>query len=174
VRTETDQDAKTSSLEARVNSLWVVAGMAIGAGSLRFAMRAATWVTLWYLYGWATIKHDHLRVLNVKPFTVSNGDVLRGIGPYHYFVSVAIWLPLALGIVFLLDRWILPEKSRRIVEQKQSSRGNYEALVLLYVLPMVFLVTAFLPTEVALLTALVSAAVPIIWIRHICSDNTIR
>jgi len=139
-----------------VNSLWVVAGMAIGAGSLRFAMRAATWVTLWYLYGWATIKHDHLRVLNVKPFTVSNGDVLRGIGPYHYFVSVAIWLPLALGIVFLLDRWILPEK------------------VLLYVLPMVFLVTAFLPTEVALLTALVSAAVPIIWIRHICSDNTIR
>jgi len=169
----TGSDSTASTLEDKVNSLWVVAGMALAAGSLRFAIWASNWITLWYLYGWPTIKHDHLSMLNTKPLSVSNGDVLHGIGPYHYFVGVAIWLPLTIGLAFLIDRLLLPEPCRRMLRENKPSGKSPGAWVVLYILPMVVLVTAFLPTVVALTLALVSAVVPILWLRHICSDSPI-
>ena len=170
----TDRDSKAASFEAKVHSLWLVAGMAIAGGSLRFALWASNVITLWYLYGWATVRHDHLTIVRVKPdLVVSNGDVLHGIGGYHYFVGVVVWLPLTIGLAFLVDRVILPEACRRILKENKPSKDSCGAWALLYVLPMLILVTAFLPTLVALFLALASAVVPIIWLRTICRKGSI-
>ena len=87
------------SLRSKVPALWLVGGMALLSGSLRFALWAADELTLLYLYGAATVKHDHLRMLRTKPLSVSNGDVLRGmalittmLASGSGFLSCLFWL----------------------------------------------------------------------------------
>ena len=172
--TATSHNSSVTSLEGKVHSLWLVAAAAIAAGLLRFALWAANVITLWYLYGWATVNHDHLKIVRVKPdLVVSNGDVLHGIGGYHYFVGVAVWLPLGIGLVFVVYRFVLPKVCQSIL-RKKDGRDKSSGIAVLYVLLMFILVTAFLPTVVALTLAFISAAVPVIWIRAICSTATLR
>ncbi len=175
---KSEHETKVDSVRTKVRSLSLVMAMAVMTGTLRFAMWAANQITLSYLYGSATVRHDHLRIVRVKPdLVVSNGDVLRGIGAYHYFVGVGIWLPAALGLAFLIDRFLLPEPCRMILRERQTQRSNDKAsaMALLFALPMAFLVTVWLPEVTALALAAVVAAGALIGLRKIpYGDNTLE
>jgi hypothetical protein len=154
-----------------VLSLATVLCAAVVAWALRFALWAANVITLWYLYGWATVKHDHLRIVRVKPdLVVSNGDVLKGIGGYHYFVGVAIWLPLGVGLVALIFYTLVPREMRAILMER-SPAEKPSGWVFVIVLPLVFLVTAGLPMNAAMTLATLSAIAPLVWMRRICSQS---
>ena len=160
---------------SKVPALWLVAWMALASGSLRLALWASDRITLWYLYGAATVKHDHLRMLRTKPLTVSNGDVLRGIGPYHYFVGVGIWIPVAVLLVLLIDRVMLPEQCRAILRRTDSSEDHASVAAILIVLPMIVLITAVLPTWVAIGVAFATVTGIVIVLRKIpYSDSVLR
>jgi hypothetical protein len=161
------------SVRSKVSALWLVGGMALLSGSLRFAFWASNEITLWYLYGAATVKHDHLKILRVKPLTVSNGDVLRGIGAFHYFVGIGIWLPLAFSLAYLIDRLVLPEPCRAILRRSDQSENHASVVALLFVLPMVILITAVLPAWAALCFAFVTVTGVLIVLRKICYSDTI-
>jgi hypothetical protein len=158
---------KMHSLRSKVPALWLVGGMALLSGSLRFALWSADELTLLYLYGAATVKHDHLRMLRTKPLSVSNGDVLRGIGAYHYYVGVGIWIPVVFVLALLIDRVLLPEPCRAIVNQRHNSQDHASAGAILVVLPMVVLITAVLPTWVALVLAFVTLSAIVVVLRKI-------
>jgi len=175
IGTEGDRRASIPTLDSKVPALWLVGAMALLSGSLRFALWAADQITLWYLYGTTTVKHDHLRMLRTKPLSVSNGDVLHGIGPYHYFVGVAIWIPLAFMLVFLIDRVILPKQCRAILSRTDRSEDHASVAAILIVLPMVVLITAVLPTWVALGVAFSTVAGIVIVLRKIrYGDSVLR
>lgn len=47
---------------------------------------------------------NHLWLVRAKPeLVVSNGDVLRGFGPIHYFYGVALWIPATIAVLVLLS-----------------------------------------------------------------------
>lgn len=72
MRTEPPEEP-TASIRERVRDAWLVIFMAVGASSLRIALWTANEITLRYLYGWATVERDHLRIVKIKPLVVSNG-----------------------------------------------------------------------------------------------------
>ncbi len=117
---EIERDRESKVLRQRVGSIMLVIWMATATSALRIALWAANVITLWYLYGRTTVEHEHLRITKIKPqLVVSNGDVLRGIGGYHFLVGVAIWLPLTCGLLFLIYYALLPGSFRR------SGRGDH-------------------------------------------------
>ena len=168
---EITPDAETVSIGESVRSVWLVIFMAVATSALRIAIGVANWITLWHLYGEATVAHDHLRIIKIKPqLVVSNGDVLRGIGFYHYLVGVAIWLPLAFGLMLLIYYTLLPTRHREVLqrrEQNQSVRG----VAIIWILALFFLVTGLLPIWPALAVAAASLAAALIWARRIPYDG---
>ena len=61
---------------------------------LRLCLEAAAWLVLWQVYGRQTVAGLHLSMVRIKPeLVVSNGDVLRGFGPLHFFYGVGLWIP---------------------------------------------------------------------------------
>jgi len=159
-------DEKTASMRERVSDAWLVIFMAVGASSLRIALWTANEITLWYLYGWATVKRDHLRIVKIKPLVVSNGDVLRGMGGYHYFVGIAIWLPLTFALMSLIYYTLLPKRHREALQAKEHSQGG-SAVAVLCALALPIMITAFLPMWAALALATTSVAVALTWARRI-------
>jgi hypothetical protein len=149
-----------------VNTLWVVIAVAVISGALRFAIWAANWIVLWYLYGSARVKHDHLRMVRIKPnLVVSNGDVLHGFGFCHYLVSMAIWLILALSLLTLIFYKLIPKRLQMLLTEKK--KHEIAAWALLIVVPLAILVTAVLPFGVAMTLAALFTLVPLAWMRRI-------
>jgi hypothetical protein len=159
--------AEAVSIRESVRSVWLVIFMAVGTSSLRIAIGAANWITLWYLYGRATVAHDHLRITKIKPqLVVSNGDVLRGIGFYHYLVGVATWLPLAIGLMMLIYYALLPKRHREVLQGKEKTQ-SVSAFALLWTLALFFLVAGLLPMWAALAVAAASVVAALIWASRI-------
>jgi hypothetical protein len=164
--TEPPPDAKTASIGEGMREAWLVIFMAVAASSLRIALWTANEITLWYLYGWATVERDHLRIVKTKPLVVSNGDVLRGMGGFHYFIGIAIWLPLTFVLVSLIYYTLLPRRHRKALRAKEQTQGGSAAAVL-WALALPILVTAVLPMWAALALAATSVVAALIWARKI-------
>jgi len=163
---ESAPEEQAPSIRDGVRSAWLVIFMAVAASSLRIAIWASNVITLWYLYGRATVERDHLRIVRVKPLVVSNGDVLRGIGGYHYFVGVVIWLPLAFALMSLIGYTLLPKRHREALQAKEQSQGG-SAVAVIWALVLPILVTAVLPMWAALTLAAGSVAAALIWARRV-------
>ncbi len=163
---ESAPDEQAPSIREGVRSAWLVIFMAVAASSLRIAIWASNVITLWYLYGRANVERDHLRIVRVKPLVVSNGDVLRGIGGYHYFVGVVIWLPLAFALMSLIGYTLLPKRHREALQAKEQSQGG-SAVAVIWALVLPILVTAVLPMWATLTLAAGSVAAALIWARRV-------
>lgn len=92
--------------------------------------------------------------------------MLRGIGGYHYFVGIAIWLPLTFALMSLIGYRLLPKRHRAALQAKGHSQGG-SAVAVLFALALPILITAFLPMWAALALAAGSVAVALIWARRI-------
>jgi hypothetical protein len=163
-------EAKTASITKGMSEAWLVIFMAVGASSLRIAIWAANEITLWYLYGWATVERDHLRIVKIKPLVVSNGDVLRGIGGYHYFVGIAVWLPLTVALMSLIYYTLLSERHRKALQAKEQAQSG-SAGAMLWAIALPILVAAVLPMWAALALAATSVVAALIWARRIQYDD---
>jgi len=160
------------SARESANALWLVIGMGTAMSALRLAIALSNELTLWYLYGWATLKRDHLRIIKIKPeLVVSNGDVLRGIGFYHYLVGVAIWLPLTVGLLTLIHSRLLPEECQAALRtrgnEKVEKHSLLSGLALIWVLALFFLVTGILPMGWAMVVGFGSVLAAVIWAQRI-------
>lgn len=83
-----NHDAKLVSADESARSVWLVSFMAVTTSALRIAIWAGNEITLWQLYGRERVTREHLQITRIKPkLLVSNGDVLAGIGFYHYLIS---------------------------------------------------------------------------------------
>lgn len=147
---EIERDRESKVLRQRVGSIMLVIWMATATSALRIALWAANVITLWYLYGRTTVEHEHLRITKIKPqLVVSNGDVLRGIGGYHFLVGVAIRLPLTCGLLFLIYYALLPRQFQEVWERRPQKGQSSGTLALLWALALFFLVPGLLATAPA-------------------------
>lgn len=164
---EIEGDRESKQLRQRAGSIMPITWMATATSALRIALWASSEITLWYLYGRATVEREHLRITRIKPqLVVSNGDVLRGIGPYHYFVGVALWLPLTCGLLFLIYYVLMPAPFRKVWEGR-AQKQSFGALALVWALALFFLVPGLLPMPSALAVAFGTVLVGLIWVRII-------
>ena len=155
-------DAAASTRQS-VRSVWLVIFMAVGTSTLRIANWAADEITLLYFYGWPAVAHGHLHITRMKPqIVVSNGDVLPGIGFYHYSVEVVIWLPLAFGLITLICYTLLPKWQLAFMRVRERNQ-RVSAVVLVWVLALFFLVSGLLPMGDAMALAAASVAAALIW-----------
>jgi Na+-transporting NADH:ubiquinone oxidoreductase subunit NqrB len=152
-----------ASIRQSVRSVWLVIFIAVCTATIRISNWAASEITLIYLYGRATVAHDHLRITRMKPqLVVSNGDVLRGIGFYHYLAGVAIWLPLAIGLLLLIYYKLTPTWQQSLMQVRERNQ-SVNAVALVWGLALFFLVTGRLPMWAAMALAAASVAVALIW-----------
>ncbi len=159
-------DAAASTRES-VRSVWLVIFMAVCTSTLRIAIWAAGEITMLYLYGWAAVARDHLHITRMKPqIVVSNGDVLPGIGFYHYSVGVVIWLPLAFGLMTLIYYTLLPKWQQALMQVRERNQ-RVSAVALVWVLALFFLVSGLLPMGAAMALAAASVTAALIWARKI-------
>jgi hypothetical protein len=155
-------DAAASTRQS-VRSAWLVILVAVCTATLRIASWAAGEITLLYFYGWAAVAHGHLHITRMKPqIVVSNGDVLPGIGFYHYSVGVVIWLPLAFGLITLVCYTLLPKWQLAFMRVRERNQ-RVSAVVLVWVLALFFLVSGLLPMGDAMALAAASVAAALIW-----------
>ena len=154
---------ETSATQAR--SAFLVIWVATVTGALRVAIWAASTITLWHVYGRATVIREHLRIIRVKPqLVVSNGDVLHCLGFYHYLLGIATWLPLGVGLLLLIYCKLLPKRLRGTWQGKAQS---VSVVALLCTLALFFLIAAILPMGPALAAAVASVGTALIWAGRI-------
>lgn len=85
--------------------LWV----SVAFTMLRLSLEAADWLVLRQVYGRRTVAHEHLSIVSIKPeLVVSNGDVLRGFAPTHYFYGISIWLPMTVVVLIGIAKYLAP------------------------------------------------------------------
>jgi hypothetical protein len=155
-------DAGASTRQS-VRSVWLVIFIAVCTSTIRIAQWAASEITLIYLYGRATVARDHLHITRMKPqIVVSNGDVLQGMGFYHYLVSVVIWLPLGIGLLLLIYYKLTPEWQQALMQVRERNQ-SVNAGALVWGLALFFLVTGLLPMGAAMALAAASVAAALIW-----------
>src|SRR5579863_5792388 len=134
-----------ASTRDSVRSVWLIIFMAVCTSTMRIANWAAGEITLLYFYGWAAVAHGHLHITRMKPqIVVSNGDVLPGIGFYHYSVGVVIWLPLAFGLMMLIYYKLLPKWQHAVMQVRERNQ-RVSAVALVWMLALFFLVSGVLP-----------------------------
>lgn len=167
---ESERGAKSAREQAR--SAFLVTWMATLTAALRIAMWAANEITLLYLYGRATVARDHLRIVRIKPeLVVSNGDVLRGFGFYHYLIGIAIWLLLGIGLLLFVYYNLMPQQARDVWQGKAPKEQSFSGIALLWALALFFLVTGLLPMGLALAVAAGSVIAALIWAQGIDYDS---
>lgn len=162
-------DSHAVKAQEQIRSLWLVIAMSVCTAALRMAIWAANQLTLRYLYGSATVSRLHLRIVRVKPqLVVSNGDVLRGIGFYHYLVGVAVWIPLSVTLLLVIYYQLMPKGSRETIEVRPpKGEQSTSPFALIWALALFFLVTGLLPIAAALAVSTISVMIALIWLRRI-------
>jgi heme/copper-type cytochrome/quinol oxidase subunit 3 len=99
----------------------------------------------------------------MKPqIVVSNGDVLPGIGFYHYSVGVVIWLPLAFGLMMLIYYTLMPKWQQAVMQVRERNQ-RMNALSLVWALALFLLVSGLLPMGAAMGLAAASVTTAVIW-----------
>jgi hypothetical protein len=152
-----------ASIRQRVRSVWLVIFMAVCTSTIRIAQWAASEITLIYIYGRATVARDHLHITRMKPqIVVSNGDVLQGMGFYHYLVSLIIWLPLGIGLLLLIYYKLTPKWQQALMQTRERGQP-VNAVAMVWGLALFFLVTGLQPMGAAMALAAASVAAALIW-----------
>jgi hypothetical protein len=132
---------------------------------LRLSVEASNWLVLWQVYGQRTVAHYHLSVVRIKPeLVVSNGDILRGFGPIHYFYGASLWIT-TIAILVLLFRYVAPKwwelASAREAKPNPGAIGIIASLVMFFAIP-----TDLLPFIPALGFGTFAAAAGLWWLRN--------
>lgn len=154
--------------ETKIASLVLVIWMAAVMSALRLAIWVASELILWHLYGRTTVERLHLRIVKIKPeLVVSNGDVLRGFGFYHYLIGVAIWLPLAIALLSFIFQRLLSKRHQEMLQRKNDWGRQMNAFAVLGALALFFLIGGLLPLSVALSLGGVTVICGSIWARKI-------
>jgi hypothetical protein len=161
-------------------ALWAVATIFLFTctATLGFADWTADQVVLRCVYGAEVVRQDQLRIVSHKPvLRVSNEDVLEEWGFRHFLITGAIWLPLALGVLFVLI-WVAPKEyretawsfSREMAEPSSRDRSP-PGLFYLLLIPTVPIVICLSPSAVASgFAALVALAMA--WITAVVARIT--
>lgn len=168
---ESSPEATVPSVQGKIQSLFLVLSIAMITGALRVAEEAAKWITLWHIYGWTKVEHDHLRVVGIRPLVVSNGDVSREMSDYCFSVGLVIWLLSVLGLMYVVNQKLLPPQFRLILREKAATSLGLRLVVRLCALSVAILVGGFLPLTEALILSLVTAAGALTWLRKIQHDD---
>ncbi len=132
--------------------------------AMRLSSEVAKRLTLWYLYGVSTVAHDHLSIVRVKPkLVVSNGDVLKGWGPFHFLIGISLWLPTAFVVLTVLFKYVTPQWWQ---EQSKNRGGTSPgAIGMAAMLIMFFCIPGLLDLIPALSLGLVAAVLGLFWLR---------
>lgn len=132
--------------------------------AMRLSLEAANRLILWHLYGHATVAHDHLSIVRVKPqLVVSNGDMLKGWGFFHFLMGVSLWLPTTAIVLTLLFKYVTPqwwrEQSRRGGSGPGGALGGAAILIMFLCIPGTL---EFVP---AVSLGLAAAILGLFWLR---------
>jgi hypothetical protein len=113
--------------------VWVTLFFASSFATLQIARRTADWAVLRWAYGPELVEREQLRIVSHKPvLQVSNGDSLEQWHFRNFVTTLAIWLPLGIGILFAL-RWLLPRNLRGVGKALSPDKlypGLFSALLL--------------------------------------------
>jgi hypothetical protein len=144
----------------RVLALWSILTLFLFSctATLGFAIWTADQIVLRWVYGAEAVQRDQLRIVSHKPvLRVSNGDRLEGWGFWHFLITSAIWLPLAVGVLSVF-MWLVPRDCREMVKESSQGKG-LPLLSFVLLIPTVILVICLSPSFVASgLVALVALA----------------
>jgi len=163
--TEIDRDA--SKLREKALSVCLVLWMAVGTSTLRIAIWSAGEIVLWHVYGRERVVREHLSITRMRPeLMVSNGDVLWGRSFHQFLISLAIWLPLSVGLLLPIYYHLVPEPIRQAFEVAKRKEESIPVVALLWVLALFFLVI-MLPMGRALTVGFGSVVAALIWARII-------
>lgn len=133
--------------------------------ALRLSLEAANRLILLHLYGYNTVTHDHLSIVRVKPeLVVSNGDILKGWGFFHYLIGASLWLASTLFILTLLFKYVTPQCWR---EQSKNGGGSPPGGVIgiAGTLIMFFCIPGILEFIPAVSLGLAAAILGLFWLR---------
>jgi hypothetical protein len=148
---------------AAVYLFWI----SVVVGCLDFSFWAGEKLVLLQHFGAARVAREHLTVVSYKPeLKASNGDVLPGLGFYHFVISAVMWLALSV-IVLLIGMMLMPREYRQKLQHADLARDNPGCLALIGMLA-VFLGFAHVPflRNAIACAAIASAAFVFIWMRH--------
>lgn len=138
---------------------------------LRFSLETSNRLILWQAYGWHKVQHEHLSIVRVKPqLVVSNGDILRSLGPLHFFYGIALWIPLTFAILVPLLKYGAPDWWVRVSSAKRWT-PQPGAIGILALLIMFFAIPGFLPALPALSLGALATIAGLFWLRW-ASQNT--
>ena len=132
---------------------------------LRLSLEASNWLILWQVYGRKTVAAGHLSLLRTKPeLVVSNGDVLRGLGPIHYFYGVGLWLPTTFAVLIPLVRYAAPRWWKQASANRRKMQPSGIATVA--VLVMFFAIPLLQSLLAAVTLGAFAAAAGLWWLRN--------
>ena len=139
---------------------------------LRFSLETSNRLILWQAYGWEKAQHEHLSVVRVKPqLVVSNGDILRSLGPVHFLYGIALWIPLTFVILVPLLKYGAPDWWERVSGARRWS-PQPGAIGIVSLLIMFFAIPGFLPTLPALSLGVLAATRGLVWLRRSWQNTT--
>jgi hypothetical protein len=136
---------------------------------LRLSLEASSRMVLWLAYGRETVARAHLSIVSTKPhLVVSNGDVLRDLGPLHFAMGVLLWIPSSVILLIVLGRcfarpwWDAAMKDAR--PPRPGVLGIVAAIVMFFTIPSVSLLPA-------IGIGAAGATVGLIWLRSSVSRS---
>lgn len=133
--------------------------------AMRFSLETSNRLILWQAYGWQKVQHEHLSIVRIKPqLVVSNGDILRSLGPLHFLYGIALWIPLTFAILVPLFKYATPNWWRRV---SGATRWTPQpgAIGIIALLIMFFAIPGFLPPLPALSLGALATTAGLFWLR---------
>lgn len=132
---------------------------------LRLSLEAATWLVLWQVYGRQTVARLHLSMVRIKPeLVVSNGDVLRGFGPIHYFYGVGLWIPSSAVVLILITKYLAPRWWKKACAEQRKMRPR--AIGVIVTLLLFGAIGGTLPLFPAISLGALGTAASTWWLRN--------
>jgi hypothetical protein len=133
---------------------------------LRLSLEVSNRLILWQAYGWQKVQHDHLSIARIKPqLVVSNGEILRGLGPLHFLYAIALWIVLTFAILVPLLKYSAPAWWEQTASIRQWT-PKPGAIGILSLLILFFAIPGFLPVVPALTLGVFAATIGLLWLRN--------
>lgn len=147
------------------DSAAVIVWASVVLSVMRISLETSNRLILWQAYGWQKVQHEHLSIVRVKPqLVVSNGDILRGLGPLHFLYGIALWIPLTFAILVPLLKYAAPDWWRRVAGARRwTPQPRAIGIVTLFI--MFFAIPGFLPALPALSLGALATTAGLFWLR---------